>query len=54
MNSNPMSKECIRVTQPCEAVDCEELATELVKVSAGRFGTITLIVCANCVGKFRD
>ena len=40
--------------QICEAAGCEQIATEQIEVSAGKFGTVTLFVCPNCVGKFTD
>ncbi|MGA9934806.1 MAG: hypothetical protein WBL44_17760 [Nitrososphaeraceae archaeon] len=37
----------------CEAIDCFEIATEVVEVSAGKFGTLTLNLCHGCaVNKF--
>ncbi len=38
----------------CEAANCEEAATRQIEVSAGKFGTVTLFVCPNCIGKFQD
>jgi hypothetical protein len=38
----------------CNAVDCEEKGSIEIKVSAGKFGTLKLFVCPNCVGKFTD
>jgi hypothetical protein len=38
----------------CEAADCEQLATEQIDVSAGKFGTVKLFVCPKCVGKFQE
>jgi hypothetical protein len=38
----------------CQAFGCCEKAVREIKVDAGKFGTITLLVCANCVEKFRD
>ena len=38
----------------CEAANCYQIATEEIKVKAGKFGIVTLYVCPNCVGKFTD
>ena len=40
--------------QVCDATDCEQVATQQIEVSAGKFGTVTLFVCPNCVGKFTE
>ena len=38
----------------CEVIHCYEAATEVVEVSAGKFGTINLILCHMCaVSKFQ-
>ena len=43
----------IQANKPiCEAVGCEELASEQITVNAGEFGTLILSVCTNCIGKF--
>ena len=36
----------------CDAVDCYEASTETIIVSAGKFGTLTLNLCNECVDKF--
>jgi hypothetical protein len=38
----------------CEAVGCQEQATEQITVSAGELGTLILSVCSNCISKFID
>jgi hypothetical protein len=38
--------------QICEALGCSEEATKEISVDVGKFGTITLLLCGNCVGKF--
>lgn len=38
----------------CDAVGCEQVGTEKILVEVGKFGTISLIVCKGCVGKFTD
>ena len=36
----------------CEAVECSEYATEIIDITAGKFGTLSLSLCKKCVGKF--
>jgi hypothetical protein len=38
----------------CNAADCDKLGEIEIKVPAGKFGDVTLFICNNCVGKFRD
>ena len=38
----------------CDAEGCEAAGINEIKVPAGKFGTVTLFVCENCVGKFTD
>ena len=38
----------------CNAVGCNAPGSIELKVNAGKFGMITLFVCPNCVGKFKD
>ena len=38
----------------CDAVGCQKLGSIALEVNAGRFGTVKLFVCADCVGKFTD
>jgi hypothetical protein len=38
----------------CNATGCNAIGTIELKVSAGKFGTVTLFVCVKCVGKFLD
>ncbi len=38
----------------CNATGCSAIGSIELKVSAGKFGTVTLFVCPNCVGKFQD
>jgi len=38
----------------CDAAQCKEMATEEIKVKAGKFGFVTLYVCEGCVSKFID
>lgn len=37
----------------CEAVGCEAEATHDLEVSVGKFGSIPLSLCNNCIMKFR-
>jgi hypothetical protein len=36
----------------CEALGCSQQAIKEITVNAGKFGTISLSLCGNCVGKF--
>jgi hypothetical protein len=38
----------------CNAAGCDAIGSIELKVNAGKFGEVTLFVCPNCVGKFRD
>ncbi|MGA9743410.1 MAG: hypothetical protein WBQ16_02220 [Nitrososphaeraceae archaeon] len=38
----------------CNAAGCQKIGSIEIHVKAGKFGTVTLFVCANCVGKFTD
>ena len=38
--------------QICEAFGCSQHATKGITVKAGKFGSITLLLCRNCVSKF--
>ncbi|MGC2426908.1 MAG: hypothetical protein WA421_07725 [Nitrososphaeraceae archaeon] len=38
----------------CEAAGCEEQATEEIKISAGKYGTLVLSIYSKCVRKFQD
>ena len=44
----------VRQRIKCDAAVCDAAGTNEIKVSAGKFGTVTLFVCPNCVGKFTD
>jgi hypothetical protein len=43
-----------KVTRVCEAVGCDQEATEQIKINAGKYGTLVLGVCSKCTGKFQD
>lgn len=38
----------------CNATGCQEIGIIELEVNAGKFGTVKLFVCPNCVGKFTD
>jgi hypothetical protein len=38
----------------CEAVGCTAKATDNIAVQGGKFGVISVLVCRNCIGKFRE
>jgi hypothetical protein len=46
--------ELINQRITCNAVGCNAIGSIELKVNAGKFGEVTLFVCPNCVGKFRD
>lgn len=46
--------ELINQRITCNAAGCDAIGSIELKVNAGKFGEVTLFVCPNCVGKFRD
>ncbi len=46
--------DLVRQRVKCDAAGCEAAGINEIKVPAGRFGTVTLFVCENCVGIFTD
>jgi hypothetical protein len=38
----------------CNAAGCEKIGSIELDVNAGKFGTVTLFVCPNCVEKFTE
>ena len=38
--------------QICEAIDCFKNATDEIKLDVGKFGTISLFLCKECIPKF--
>lgn len=38
--------------QPCNAINCFRKATESINVDAGKFGTISLLLCKSCLTIF--
>lgn len=38
----------------CDAAGCDAAGINEIKVNAGKFGTVTLFVCADCIGKFTE
>jgi hypothetical protein len=48
---NYINKE-ITNKQICDAIGCLQEATKEIVIDAGKFGSISLSVCANCISKF--
>ena len=46
--------QVVRERIKCDAAGCDAPGINEIKVNAGKFGTVTLFVCPNCVGKFTD
>ena len=40
--------------QICEALGCSQDVSREITVNAGKFGSISLSLCRNCVSKFVD
>ena len=38
---------------PCEAIQCNFIATERISLSAGKFGNLEIYVCDKCVKIFK-
>jgi hypothetical protein len=38
----------------CEAVGCFSKATDKIALEGGTFGIISVLVCRNCIRKFRE
>ena len=38
----------------CNAQDCKSMGTIGIDLNAGKYGTLTLFVCKDCVTKFSD
>ena len=51
---NQTYDQLIRKRISCNATGCQDLGSIEINLEAGRFGTITLFVCPQCVGKFKD
>jgi hypothetical protein len=41
-------------TEICEATHCENRVAEKIAISAGRYGTIDILVCKSCISKFKE
>jgi len=39
---------------PCDALDCENKYTDIIKVDAGIYGKIPLKLCKRCLNLFRE
>jgi hypothetical protein len=51
--SIPYNKLCKETNkQTCEALDCLNEAIIEIKIDAGKFGNIPLLVCKNCLPRF--
>jgi len=46
--------QIVRERIRCDAEGCDAAGTNEIHVNAGKFGQVTLFVCANCMGKFLD
>ncbi len=46
--------QVVRERIKCDAAGCDAPGINEIKVPAGKFGTVTLFVCANCMEKFTD
>jgi len=44
----------VRQRIKCDAAGCDAAGINEIKVSAGKFGIVTLFVCADCIGKFQE
>ena len=53
LDNNPTEKSLYK-DDYCNAFGCYNNATEIINVSAGRFGKITLHVCKCCISKFQN
>ena len=51
MSNNIKSKKINK--EICNAFGCSNYATEKINVSAGKFGTISLNLCNNCITLFK-
>jgi hypothetical protein len=38
----------------CNALGCSKNATEEISVTAGKYGTVSLDLCKNCVNLFKE
>lgn len=47
-------EDLIRQRVRCDAQGCDAPGSIELKISAGKFGDVTLFVCNNCVGKFSE
>ena len=46
--------QVVRERIKCDADGCDAAGINEIKVSAGKFGIVTLFVCADCIGKFQE
>ena len=52
MSENTISSEIYNVI--CEAYGCYAKATAEISVNVGELGTISLLLCKDCVNRFTD
>lgn len=45
--------EIVKERIKCDAKDCNAAGINKIEVGAGKFGTVTLFLCPNCIGNFR-
>lgn len=49
---NQTYSQIVKQRIKCDAAGCDAAGINEIKVPAGKFGIVTLFVCANCIGKF--
>ena len=49
ITDNKIAKEVNK--QICEALDCSNKATDEISLNVGKFGTISLFLCKECIPK---
>ena len=51
---NQTYSEVVKQRIKCDAAGCDAAGINEIKVNAGKFGTVTLFVCPDCIGKFTE
>ena len=51
---NQTYSEVVKQRIKCDAAGCDAAGISEIKVNAGKFGTVTLFVCPDCIGKFTE
>ena len=54
VRGNETYSEVVKKRIKCDAAGCDAAGINEIKVKAGKFGTVTLFVCPDCVGKFTE